>query len=161
MPSDTRRRRKRERMGEPLANKRITCMSKTKEQIHLNMSRVKNKDSQIEIKLRKELWGRGIRYRKNRSDIVGKPDIAFITKKVVVFVDGDFWHGYNWETKKAEIKSNHEFWYNKIEGNIRRDEEVNDRLKKDGWIVIRFWGSQIKSDVAGCADIIEKALQSR
>ena len=77
-------------------------MKKTKEQISYNMQQVKNKDSEIEIKLRKELWSRGIRYRKNVSKIFGKPDIAFSSKKVAVFCDSEFWHGYNWEERKNE-----------------------------------------------------------
>lgn len=96
-------------------------MKKTKEQISYNMQHVKNKDSDIELKLRKELWSRGIRYRKNVNKIVGKPDIVFITKKVAVFCDSEFWHGYNWEERKKDFKSNQEFWIPKIERNIQRD----------------------------------------
>lgn len=75
-------------------------MKKTQEQISYNMSRVKNKDSAIEVALRKELWSRGIRYRKNVTRVFGKPDIAFIGKKIAVFCDSEFWHGYDWENRK-------------------------------------------------------------
>lgn len=136
-------------------------MKKTQEQISYNMRQVKNKDSQIEIALRKELWNRGIRYRKNSSKVFGKPDLAFIGKKVAVFCDSEFWHGYDWENKQNEIKSRREFWIPKIERNMARDLEVNDKLKSEGWIVLRFWGKEIKSDVSGCADIIEKTLSER
>lgn len=88
---------------------------KTKEQISFNMRRVKNKDSKIELLLRRELWTRNLHYRKNVKSIFGKPDIAFIGKKIAVFVDSEFWHGYNWTEKKKEIKSNQEFWIAKIE----------------------------------------------
>ena len=84
-------------------------MKKTKEQISHNMRQVKNKDSAIELALRKELWSRGLRYRKNVKSIFGKPDIAFIGKKIAVFCDSEFWHGYDWENKKNEIKSRREF----------------------------------------------------
>ena len=134
-------------------------MKKTKEQISYNMQQVKNKDSDIELKLRKELWSRGIRYRKNVNKIVGKPDIVFITKKVAVFCDSEFWHGYNWEERKKDFKSNQEFWIPKIERNIKRDVEVNEQLKAMGWKVLRFWGRDIKKHCAECADAIEKALK--
>ena len=84
-------------------------IKKTKEQISYNMRQVKNKDSEIELMLRRELWKRNIRYRKNVTRIFGKPDIAFIRKKVAVFVDSEFWHGFNWEVKKNEVKSNRDF----------------------------------------------------
>lgn len=134
-------------------------MSKTKEQISYNMKQIKNKDSKIEILLRKELWKRGLRYRKNTNKVFGHPDIAFIGKKIAVFCDSEFWHGFNWEEKKKEIKSNKEFWINKIERNMQRDIEVNTRLNEDGWTVLRFWGKDIKKDTAKCADIIEKAVR--
>ena len=134
---------------------------KTKEQIHYNMQRVKNKDSQIELLLRRELWNHGLRYRKNVNRIYGKPDIAFIGKKIAVFVDSEFWHGFNWETKKNEIKSNREFWIKKIERNIERDTEVNGYLSRAGWIVLRFWGNDIKKDVSACADQIEAVFKER
>ena len=131
---------------------------KTKEQISYNMSRVKNKDSEIERMLRHELWNRGLRYRKNVGGIFGKPDIVFSGRKVVVFCDSEFWHGYDWDNRKGDIKTNKEFWIEKIERNIRRDIEVNERLRSDGWIVLRFWGKDIKNDCAGCADKIAEAL---
>lgn len=134
-------------------------VSKTKEQISYNMRRVKNKDTKIEIMLRKELWHRGLRYRKNTNKVFGHPDIAFIGKKVAVFCDSEFWHGYNWDERKNDIKSNRDFWINKIEKNIQRDVQVNTRLKNEGWVVIRFWGNDIKKNTAHCADIIEKAVR--
>lgn len=133
----------------------------TAEQRHKNMQAVKSKDTAIELLLRKELWSRGIRYRKNVKSIIGKPDIAFIKKKVVVFCDSEFWHGFDWEHKKSDIKSNRDFWIPKIEKNIARDKEVNDALAADGWIVLRFWGQQIKKDVKACADLIVAALKER
>lgn len=136
-------------------------MKKSKEQISFNMKQVKNKDSEIELLLRKELWRRGIRYRKNVTHLMGKPDIAFIGKGVVVFCDSEFWHGYNWDKKKEEIKTNRDFWYKKIEGNIERDKKVNEYYKEQGWIVIRFWGSEIKSNVSECVDRIIHVLSIR
>ena len=135
-------------------------MQKTKEQISYNMQQVKNKDSKIEVLLRKELWSRGLRYRKNVNRIYGKPDIVFIGKKIAVFCDSEFWHGYNWEERKKDFKSHQEFWIPKIERNMERDAEVTAKLESKGWTVIRFWGNEIKKNTAQCADIIEKAVHS-
>lgn len=133
----------------------------TPEQRRKNMQAVKAKDSEIELCLRKVLWNRGIRYRKNVKTIEGKPDLAFIRKRVAVFCDSEFWHGYDWENKKQEIKSNQDFWYKKIERNIQRDAEVTEKLENSGWIVIRFWGKEIKTNVELCADRIEAVLNAR
>ena len=136
-------------------------MKKTPEQISYNMHRVKNKDSDIELLLRKELWGRGLHYRKNVKSIFGTPDIAFIRKKIAIFCDSEFWHGYAWEIAQDDFKSRREFWLPKIEKNIQRDKEVTEQLRSEGWIVLRFWGREIKKDVSGCADIIQAALEKR
>ena len=119
--------------------------SKTQEQITYNMKQVKNKDSKIEILLRKELWNRGLRYRKNVKKILGKPDLAFIGKKIAIFCDSEFWHGYDWENRKKDFKSHQDFWIPKIERNIARDKEVTEMLQQQGWIVLRFWGKEIQS----------------
>lgn len=134
-------------------------MKKTKEQISFNMKQVKNKDSKIEIALRKELWSRGLRYQKNVTNIFGKPDLVFKGKKVAIFCDSEFWHGYNWEKCKKDFKSNQEFWIPKIERNMERDKEVTKELQKQGWTVLRFWGKEIKKNAGNCADIIEKAIK--
>ena len=136
-------------------------MQKTKEQISYNMQQVKNKDSKIEVLLRKELWSRGIRYRKNVNRIYGKPDIVFIGKKIAVFCDSEFWHGYNWEERKRDFKSHQEFWIPKIERNMERDLEVTTRLESEGWVVLRFWGNEIKKNAALCADMIERVWEER
>ena len=133
-------------------------MHKTQEQISDNMRRVKNKDSEIELLLRRELWSRGLRYRKNVSSVFGKPDIAFIGKKVAVFCDSEFWHGYNWEERKLDFKSHQDFWIPKIERNMARDREVNETLREQGWLVLRFWGKEIKKDPTACADRVLRAL---
>lgn len=134
-------------------------MQKTKEQISYNMKQVKSKDSQIEIMLRQALWRRGLRYRKNVKIIYGKPDIVFKSKKVVVFCDSEFWHGYDWENRKQDIKSNRDFWIAKIERNIQRDKEVTEKLESEGWTVVRLWGNDIKKNTEQCVDIIEKAVK--
>lgn len=131
----------------------------TSEQRHRNMQAIKNKDSKIELLLRRELWKRGLRYRKNSNAVFGHPDIAFIGKKIAIFCDSEFWHGYDWENRKKDIKSNKDFWIAKIERNIARDIEVNEYLKAHGWTVIRFWGEDITKNCTECADKVERALK--
>jgi len=133
----------------------------TKEQRSKNMRAVKNKDSKIELKLRKALWERGYRYRKNFKDLEGKPDIVLTTYKLVIFCDSEFWHGFDWDNKKKEIKSNKKFWINKIESNIDRDKKVNNVLKNAGWQVIRFWGKEIEKDTEKCIERIEKLIGAK
>jgi len=132
----------------------------TPEQRRKNMKAIKNKDSEIELLLRKELWNRNIRYRKNVKSIYGHPDIAFIRKKIAVFCDSEFWHGYNWGELKDTIHTRRDFWIPKIERNIQRDKEVTEQLTKDGWIVLRFWGKEILTDVKRCADIIQSVWEN-
>lgn len=136
-------------------------MTKTKEQISYNMKQVKCKDSEIEQILRRELWKRGLRYQKNVKTIMGKPDIVFKGKKVAVFCDSEFWHGYDWKNKNKEIKTRREFWIPKIERNMERDREVTEYLEANGWTVIRFWGKQIKQNPISCADIVEDTLRRK
>ncbi len=123
------------------------------------MQAVRSKDSEIELILRKALWNKGFRYRKNVNGITGHPDIVFIKKKVAVFCDSEFWHGYDWENHKNDIKSKQDFWIPKIERNIQRDKEVNEKLLSEGWTVLRFWGDDIKKHTDECVCIIEKAVR--
>ena len=131
------------------------------EQRHKNMKAIKSKDTKIEVMLRKELWTRGLRYQKNSKKVFGKPDIVFIGKKVAVFCDSEFWHGYDCDNKKKEFKSHQDFWIPKIERNIARDKEVNDQLKRAGWTVLRFWGNDIKKNLQACADEIERTVKGK
>lgn len=125
------------------------------------MQAVKNSGSKIETMLQKELWHRGLRYRKNVKSIYGKPDIAFIGKKIAIFCDSEFFHGYDWKNKQKEIKSNRDFWIPKIEKNMQRDVEVTQKLESEGWTVLRFWGNDIKNSVMLCADIVEDTIKQR
>jgi len=122
------------------------------------MSRIRNKDTSIEVSLRKALWGAGIRYRKNYREIPGAPDIAITKYQIAIFCDGEFWHGKDWETKKARIKSNRDYWIEKIERNINRDSETDRTLYGMGWIVLRFWGTDIQKNLLGCVDDIKDMI---
>lgn len=132
----------------------------TPEQTHRIMSGVHSKDTDIEIKLRKELWHRGYRYRKNISTLPGKPDIVFTKYKLVVFCDAEFWHGKDWEILKPKLEkgTNPEFWVKKIERNRNRDNEINQSLCYMGWTVLRFWGKEILNKTDECANVIEEAI---
>ena len=110
----------------------------TKEQRQKNMQAVKATGSKIETTLAKELWRLGHRYRKNDKTVYGRPDLTMKRYKIAIFVDGEFWHGKDWEIRKFDHKSNEEFWIKKIEQNISRDKIVNEQLLKDGWKVLRF-----------------------
>ena len=123
------------------------------------MQAIKSKDTGIEVSLRKALWREGVRYRKNYKILPGKPDIAITKHKIAVFCDSEFWHGYDWENRKNWIKSNHDYWYPKIERNMQRDREVNAQLNDMGWAVLRFWGFQIKKDLPSCVSVIQAAIR--
>ena len=125
------------------------------------MAAVKSSGTSIELVLRKELWKRRLRYRINTRMIFGKPDIAFLSLKIAVFCDGEFWHGFGWDEKNSCVKTNSDFWEKKIRGNIERDKLVNDTLRKQGWIVLRFWETEILKNTEKCADMIEAAVISR
>lgn len=125
-----------------------------------NMRLIKSKDTSIETMLRKELWEKGYRYRKNCADIYGKPDICFKGKKIAVFCDSEFWHGKNLLEGKYIPKTNTDFWVKKIKRNIERDNEVNNFLEKKGWTVLRFWEQNIRTNIFNCVEIIEKSFQS-
>lgn len=136
-------------------------MANTKEQISRNMKSNKGKDTKPELLLRKELWRRGLRYRKNYKELYGKPDIVFLGARIAVFVDGKIWHGYDWEHQKDDFKSRRDYWIPKIERNIEHDYEVTQELISLDWLVMRFWDFEIKKNLQECADKIERAYNNR
>ncbi len=122
------------------------------------MQAVKSKGSVIEVILAKELWALGYRYRKNDKAVFGKPDLTFKKFKIAIFIDSEFWHGKDWETRKLEHKSNIDFWHKKIARNIERDKEVNEHLLEEDWKILRFWGSEIKKNLQNCVSRIEQEI---
>jgi len=122
------------------------------------MSRIKNKNTSIEVAMQKALWHSGIRYRKNYTKLPGAPDIALTKYRIAIFCDGEFWHGKDWEVKKPKILSNREYWIAKIERNMARDNEKNQALANMGWTVIRFWGNDIHKNLKGCVQVIKDAI---
>lgn len=132
----------------------------TKEQRHKNMQAIRSKGTKDEVLLEKALWQRGYRYRKNDSTVYGKPDMTFKKRKIAIFVDSEYFHGKDWNTEKYRIKTNRDFWWTKIEGNMKRDNQVNHYLQAEGWKVLRFWSKEIRKDLINCIKIIEKELNS-
>ena len=132
----------------------------TKEQRRKNMQSIKSKDTSIELKLRKALWSRGFRYRKNYDKLPGKPDIAMTKYKLAIFCDSEFFHGKDWEVLKPRLErgANSQFWVSKITRNRERDDEVNKRLLFEGWTVVRFWGKDILQNTDECIRVIEEAI---
>lgn len=118
------------------------------------MQAIKSKGTKIEVALAKALWAKGYRYRKNNKTVYGCPDLTFKKFKIAIFVDSEFWHGYEWDRRKNDFKTNKKFWIDKIERNIKRDKYVTEILQSEGWTVLRFWGEEIKKNVELCCDLV-------
>ena len=134
--------------------------SLTKEQRSKCMSSIKNKDTKIELELRKALWSKGYRYRKNYRGLPGSPDIVLTRQKIAIFCDSEYFHGKNWDILKPRLLkgSNPDYWVGKIGRNIERDDEINKKLLFLGWTVIRFWGQDILKKPEECVKVIEEVI---
>jgi len=131
-----------------------------RKQRHDNMSHIRGKDTSIEIKLRKALWEKGYRYRKNYKKLPGSPDIAITKYKLAIFCDSEFFHGKDWDILKPRLSrgSNPDFWIKKIERNKQRDDENDKKLLFLGWTVIHFWGKDILKRTDECVRVIEETI---
>ena len=129
----------------------------TPEQRRKNMQHIRSKDTSIEIKLRKALWHKGIRYRKNYKALPGKPDIAITKYRIAIFCDSSFWHGRDFDKKKP-VDTNHEYWDSKIKKNMKRDLDVNRQLKEMGWLVLRFWDIEINKQLEMCVNTVLEGI---
>jgi DNA mismatch endonuclease (patch repair protein) len=131
------------------------------------MSRVRGSGGRAEIALRSALHRRGLRFRKNASSLFGKPDIVFSRARVVVFVDGDFWHARVLVERgegafAASLKTaNRRFWLDKLARNAARDREVTARLNTESWHVERFWETDVKRNIDAVAARIEEVVRAR
>lgn len=132
----------------------------TPEQRHKNMQHIRSKDTRIELMLRKRLWRKGYRYRKNYKKLPGKPDIVLTKYHIVIFCDSDFFHGKDWDSKKRNLSKgeNGNYWIHKISRNMERDHEIDLMLRNMGWRVLHFWSSEILKDLDGCIKAIEEAV---
>lgn len=125
------------------------------------MGKIRGKNTKPEMAFRKALWAAGYRYRVDYKKLIGKPDLALVKYRTVIFIDGEFWHGYNWDERKKKIKSNRDFWIPKIERNIQRDQEVNLELQLLGYKVFRFWEREINKDLKTCVYEVIEHLEQR
>ncbi|MCR4744644.1 MAG: very short patch repair endonuclease [Lachnospiraceae bacterium] len=124
------------------------------------MQHIRGKDTKIEVVLRKALWNKGYRYRKNYGKLPGHPDIVLTKYHIAIFCDGEFFHGKDWEVLKPRLEkgSNADFWISKISRNRERDDEINKKLLFQGWTVTRFWGKDISKYTDECVKVIEEAI---
>lgn len=133
----------------------------TPAQRHKNMVSIRSKDTQPEIILRKALWQIGIRYRKNYKALAGKPDIVLTKYRIAIFCDGDFWHGHEFHEIQKRVGTNKTYWIKKITTNMQRDKEITNELSEEGWLVLRFWASDIEKDLQGCVRQIREYLPNK
>ena len=133
----------------------------TPAQRHKAMAAIRSADTSIEITLRKALWHRGIRYRKNYRGLPGTPDIAITKYRIAVFCDSEFFHGKDWDELRLRLEngSNSTYWVKKIARNKERDDEVDKALRFREWTVLRFWGKDIMRDTAACVRVVEEAVE--
>lgn len=134
-------------------------MKRTPELNHKIMSAIRGKETGIEVRLRKALYEKGLRYRKNSKYIYGHPDVSMKGLKIAIFCDSEFWHGKNFEANEAKLTTNHDYWVKKIRRNIARDQEVNERLREEGYTVLRFWGEDIEKRLDDCVGQIMAAVE--
>ena len=118
------------------------------------------KDTRPELLLRKRLWALGLRYRLHAADLPGKPDLVFRRQRLLVFVDGDFWHGRNWPQRKERLRLGHngDYWQAKIEYNMERDRRNVAALQAAGWQVIRLWEGDIRRCLDDAVQVVMDAL---
>ena len=132
--------------------------SKQRSQI---MSRIRGKNSKSEMILRRALWAKNIRFRLHDKSLPGSPDIVIKKYKLAIFVDGEFWHGFEWKKRRDRIKSNRLFWIPKIERNMQKDELANRALRNMEYTVFRFWSQDILKNLPKVINQIELFLETR
>lgn len=130
----------------------------TIEQRSYTMSRIRSKDTTPELAVRRLAHARGLRFRKHERGLPGQPDLVFVSARVAVFIDGDFWHGWRFSTWRGNLAP---YWESKIARNRERDRVNFRRLRRDGWRVIRIWEHQVKRDIDSCVDRIVEAVKRR
>lgn len=133
----------------------------TPEQRRNTMSKIRGRDTKLELVVRKELHRLGYRFRVNAAWLAGRPDIVFTKIKLAVFIDGDFWHGWKFSRSSHKLAP---YWQEKIAGNMRRDRRTRARLRREGWTVVRIWEHSIKKDFQRCVEhlvaVIDKLRES-
>lgn len=147
-------------MKAPTSKKEPRFHGEVSEKSSKNMSCIRGKDTSIETTLRKALWSKGYRYRKNYKLLPGTPDIVLTKYRIAIFCDSEFFHGKDWEVLKPRIESgkNPEYWVSKIQKNMERDQEKDKQLLFQDWIVIHFWGKEILKNTDECIRVIEETI---
>lgn len=125
------------------------------------MSKVRLKGGKAETLLAKALWHRGYRYRMNDKRLPGSPDIAILRYRIAIFVDGEFWHGKDWETRKERLKRNREYWIEKIEENMTRDFRNDALLRQIDWVPIHFWEKDVLKSLSDCVLEVDERVINR
>ena len=125
-----------------------------------NMGKIRAKNSKAELVFRRALWRENIRFRIHVKTLPGKPDVSIKKYKLAVFIDGSFWHGYQWERRRAQIKTNRDFWIPKIERNIQRDQKNRQLLESAGYTVMRFWDHELKQNLQACINQVKLYLET-
>ena len=143
-----------------MSNKEPRFHGEVSEQSHKNMSRIRGKDTSIELALRKALWVKGYRYRKNYKLLPGTPDIVLTKYRIAIFCDSEFFHGKDWQTLMPKLQKgkNSDYWLAKIERNMERDQVKDKTLLFEGWTVIHFWGKDILNNTEQCIRVIEEII---
>lgn len=144
-------------MGRAIKHQKLT----TTPEISKRMANVRLKEGKAEKILARALWKLGFRYRKNYKKLPGSPDIAILKYHIAVFVDGEFWHGEDWEHRKEQLKSNRSYWIEKIEENISRDKRNDMLLAEMGWTPIHFWEKEVNKELDVCVDKITTVIETR
>jgi len=124
------------------------------------MSKIRAKNSKPEMVFRRALWQQKIRYRTHVKLLLGTPDLSIKKYRLTIFIDGSFWHGYQWEKRKAQLKTNRAFWIPKIERNMQRDREVKAGLESAGYTVMRFWEHEIKNNLQNCVNQVKLYIET-
>jgi len=124
------------------------------------MAKIRGKDTKAELLLRRGLWAKGIRFRIHVKNMPGRPDIVSNKYRLAIFVDGAFWHGYQWHKKKNRIKANPLFWIPKIERNMQRDRANQKMLEGAGYTVMRFWDHEVIKDLGKCVNQVSLYIES-
>ena len=124
------------------------------------MSKIRGKNTKPELLFRKALWKKNVRFRVDSKQLPGRPDVSIKKYKLAIFIDGEYWHGYNWDKRKPKLKTNRRFWIPKIERNMQRDREVNQQLNEMGYTVFRFWSHEIEDNLKICINDVMVYLQT-
>lgn len=127
----------------------------TSPEISKRMSHVKTKKNSAEVMLAKSLWHKGHRYRLNYKELPGSPDIALTKYRIAIFIDGEFWHGKDFEQRKTKLKNNKDYWIEKIQENIDRDLKNDKLLRQMEWYPIHFWSNDV---IKYCNQCVEEVI---